>query len=104
MASGAIERRKTACDHVATVSGIGTVSDAAPAGTASLTALRRNDKAAFARVVLALSEDGCVSRASSATKRARSGAGEMPSDCAMAIVPPGTGTSCETPPAAARCI
>jgi hypothetical protein len=62
----------------------------------------RNDTAAFARVVLALSEDGCVSRASSATKRARSGVGAMPNDCAIAVVPPGTGTSSETPPDAAR--
>ena len=102
MASGAIERRKTACDHVSTVSGIGTVSAAAPG--ARVASRARNDAAALARVVLALSEDGCVSRASSATKRARSGVGAMPSDCAIAIVPPGTGTSCETPPAAARCI
>src|SRR5580704_13769502 len=97
IAPGATARRNTACDHTATVNGIGTVSAAASDETDGI-------EAALARAVPGLSAEKCISRASSATKRARSGAGVKPSDRAIATVPPGTGTFSETPSAAARCI
>src|ERR1700680_825976 len=93
IAPGGTERRNTACDQTATVNGIGTGSAAASDEPDGI-------EAAFARVVLGLAAEKCISRASSATKRARSGAAVTPSDRAIATVPPGTGTFSETPSAA----